>query len=152
MPARRAVGRGFGRLALGGQKVGGRQGWRCELGHAIDHEHAFAHLLDHQLVELRLLASQLHAAFGAALFPRQARRELAGQYRNRKQAKPVRPAWVNSKVGRRLCLRIATRPPQNGQGSGGSNAQRHQPGQQNRCHQNRQDQQCLRELKLAPAR
>ena len=63
------------------RRVGGAHARR-----AVDHQHAVGHLLDHQPVQLRLLARQLQAAARRQLLARQAAGQFAGQQRDDEQA------------------------------------------------------------------
>ena len=79
-------------------------------------------------------------------------RELAGQYRNRKQAKTSQAGLGEQQSGGAACA-FVLQPgrPQNGQGIGGSNAQRHQPGSRTDAIKTGKISNAC-ELKLAPAR
>ena len=87
-PGGRAVeheGRGRAQALVDQQRTGRRVGRTHEQA-AIDHQHAVGHLLDHQAVQLRLLARQLQAATRGRFFARQARRQFTGQQGDHEQA------------------------------------------------------------------
>ncbi len=65
--------------------VGREQAARGRVGGAhaaasVDHQHAVLHLLDHQPVQLRLLARHFHVAARGQFLARQAPGQLAGQH------------------------------------------------------------------------
>ena len=129
------------REAVDGEQRARRRIGRAHAAAPVDDEHAVLHLLDHQAIELRLLARKLQAAARGELFAGQPSCQLAGQQRDDEEATAGEPG-LRHQHGRVAAgqHRMPGRREQH-QRDAGRRGQRQQPRRQHTGHQHRQHEQ-----------
>ena len=118
------------------RRIGG-----ADLAGPVDDEHAVFHLLDHEPVELRLLARHLEAAARAQLLAREPAGELAGEHGDDEEAAAGEAGLRHQQ--RRVAARDQAEPrgAEQRQRRDGGGREREDARRQHAGHQHRQDEQ-----------